>query len=611
MKLIGKSLVVGLAAAAVAIAACSTTPHSSPSGTGTITGQPGPSSDSIGALGMNLTLPGNEHFSKLTYTLTNGTNALTGSYDISKTVTLSFVIGSVPAGMGYSLQLSTTSDDGTVICSFPAQGDPLVSNITVVARTTTVVNVNMQCTTNSDAGNVLVNARPLTCPVWNTIVANPLNITLDGGQNVNDSGTFGTTAVYMGPAPQAASILDGQQLVLVGSAIFPDPTQQLFTWTTTGGTLSSANGTIDPNSNDAGVTDQTIFTCPGSPSPTTTFTVTMTVSDGTQPDGGVCDAKFSTGTVQVTCSNPGICGGAPFATTAGGACTLNGMPAGNDSKGFPFVTGGSTDTGPDGGTVFCCVGACNDTGPIASPFPGGSCAEAGAGFVNNGQGCCVGLQACTATGQANCVYCQGNGTPSDDAGLKGVCSATEALFVNDDIKTGKVTAPGADTNGGSGPTDTCYNCLFAKGCLDDTVLGDHGHECADLNGGNSTANFTAGNGSVGTYANDCTATISCIIADNAVEPDGGTAGCATFNGGIDNCYCGPGGGSPSACGTSTSGQNGSCFTQETNGLSAMPNSGSGVLGQFTNTSFPSGMANQIFVCATGGSASTQCTQCLQ
>ena len=85
-----------------------------------------------------------------------------------------------------------------------------------------------------------------------------------------------------------------------------------------------------------------------------------------------------------------------------------------------------------------------------------------------------------------------------------------------------------------------------------------------------------------------------------------TADCASTNGGVSNCYCGPGGGSPSVCPSNGAATNGICKTAETNGFLATANDAVTILNNYNNLSQPSGQANQIFVAANG-----TCNQCLQ
>ncbi len=311
-------------------------------GAGSTQGTPGPQ----GAVDLKLSIPGGEHVSTVSYSLANPADTIKGTYNVTATTDLSFVIGSVPAGSGYALSLSATSDDGSVTCAFPAPGDALVGNISVLDGTTTDVSVNMQCTVNQgrDAGSLLLTAVESNCPIWNTIVASPENITVDGGSNVNTSGGVGTTAAYPGTANVPAEIVQGQSLVLVGSATAPNPGALTFSWTANGGTVSSASGTIDPNSTDAGTTNQTIFTCPTTG--TGTYTITLTLGDGPLPTGGGCDTAFTTGTVTVTCQAPATCAFGTGCGDGGQICNLAGscVPALFSVLTLNSIDGGVIDT---------------------------------------------------------------------------------------------------------------------------------------------------------------------------------------------------------------------------------------------------------------------------
>ncbi len=551
----------GLMAAATAVA-CLENGHQDTGGSQ----KPGvvnTASDGIGAVGMALTLPGGEHISRLDYTLSNAANTYTGHYDVTNTVTVSLVIPNVASGTGYQLTLSATSDDGKTTCAFPSVGTTNTQNITVVNRTTTTVMVNMQCVVNQglDAGSVLVTATQANCPVWNTIVANPINITLDAGANVNNGGDAGSTAFFPGVTAVPADINDGQQLVLVGGATGPNPGALVFNWTTTGGTLSSALGTLDPNSNDAGSANQTIFTCPPAPAPSADVHRHAPHFGLTAPTPRRVDVSKTTGTVQIKCENPAVCGGLPFASSNGGACLLGGVAAGNDPAGFPYVTTGATD--PAVPTDFCCAGACGDgtVGSLSTPFSAtGTCA---APKVNNGSGCCVPLLPCTAAGQTNCVKCQGNAS--------GICTPTETALVQHDITKGLATAPGND------PAGTCYSCLLGGACIDDTTFGDSGHECED-----SLATF-------GTSAM-CEATISCIFQTACAK----TA--------VAACYCGTAGVATTCQGNPAPGPiNGACDRVIAAGLVFPVTDGTDNTAKLENVAYAAGKADQIFQCALANS----------
>ncbi len=307
-----------LAAAATALGCSGEPPSSSASaasaGTdvdGSTLALPSTPGPEIGAVGLALTFPGGESFSSLSYTLTNGTNTYAGSYSIASASTLSFVIASVAAGDRYSIALTATSDDGKDTCSFPAPGAPLTGDIQVLSRTTTVVDVAMQCLNQPglDAGSVLVRAVESLCPLWNFVAANPVDVAADGGANVADAETAGSNNAFNPAQSVAALIRDGQQALVIGSGTGPDPGSLAFTWSIVN---PDGNGehldTVAANASTAGTTQgtgqnpihQVVFSCPPA-SPPQTYTVQMVVTDGPVPDGGSCDPRFATGTVQITC----------------------------------------------------------------------------------------------------------------------------------------------------------------------------------------------------------------------------------------------------------------------------------------------------------------------
>jgi hypothetical protein len=258
----------------------------------------------VGAVGLLLTTPGGVTLSSVSYTLTNGIDTYAGTYAVSSATTFSFVIGSVPVGSGYSLSLTATSDDGNDICSFPAPGASTVGNIAVSNRATTVVSVSMTCvdTAGLDAGSVLLTAVPSPCPLWNLILGNPAA--------AGDAGVVGTSNAYNPVQSIPAQVPAGQQVTLVGNGTGPDPGALAFTWSIldpdgngehladAGGADASAPGATQLSGTSG--TNQVAFTCPTAAAPAT-YTVQMVVTDGVDPDGGACDPRLATGTLQIVC----------------------------------------------------------------------------------------------------------------------------------------------------------------------------------------------------------------------------------------------------------------------------------------------------------------------
>jgi hypothetical protein len=191
-------------------------------------------------------------------------------------------------------------------------------------------------------------------------------------------------------------------------------------------------------------------------------------------------------------------------------------------------------------------------------------AETGAGTEAGGA-----VVPCTVTGQANCVECSGS--------TGGVCTPTEAIFVQYDISQGIATPSGGDGAG-------CYSCLVSGSCLDDPRHHVAGRECGDLPG-----DFDAGAGAGQLQSSLCLAAVQCIAQTSCDQ--------ANLNDGISYCYCGAGGGSPTNCETHGASANGACFTPETLGFRYAPTDGTDIVSNFNDTSQPSGLANQIFTCA--------------
>ncbi len=526
MKLIGKAIALGFAVATASVVACSTGPHQS---TGSNV-PPATTDDGTGSVGLQYTLPGGEHLSTVTYTLSNGVNSYNGTINVAGSSSISFVVGGVASGGGYSITLSAISDDGTVTCTGSA------GPFSVADRATTTVNVALICTNNTatDAGSVLVNTTTSNCPIWNTIVANP--------------------SLALTTAP-------GNTATLSAAAQAPNPGAITFTWTVVSGTGTISNNVTAVQAGDAGATDTATFTCPATGE---VDTIQLVVSDGPVPDGGACPTADTTGSVQVTCGtapclNPTVGTGVEAnPNTATGTC-----PAGSVNSG----------TLKDANGNFCCsLPACQGVGTGVEATPDTAAGTCPAGSTNTlkdpaGNFCCAPIQPCTAAGQTGCVQCQGNSN--------GVCSATEALLVAQDVKKGLATAAGPD------PASSCYSCLLNGGCLDDTTFMDTGHECGDLPAAQQSA---------------CSGVISCILGSS----------CASAA--VSTCYCGTAPVGGSCQGNPAAGPiNGACDTQIAAGLGFPVTDGTDNTKNLTDTTRPAGMADQIFQCA----HSNNCAACLQ
>jgi len=495
----------------------------------------------VGAIGGNLTIGNGVTVASLQWTITSttaGGPTYTGNIQITNDAGISatavqFVAGGIQAGT-YTVTISGSDSNGD-----PCTGTSGV--VTVTAGTTTEIALLVTCTAPTDAA--------LAADVTTGSIGVEAGVTLVGQSPYQCPGI---SSFSISPA----SILPPQTAALASVSTSFSGGTETFLWT------SSNTGATITNATSANAT----FACG---SATGNVTVTLTVNlDGVSASGGdaglVCPgtaAYFEVLSATVNCEVGGQlqC----FAPTPNECVSDAGADAG------AFCTNFNTDNNN--------CGSCGHVCPAATPTcSGGTCTAPLA-------------TACTsAPCAAGTVECQGN--------TNGACTATEAIFVNQDISVNKITAASA-TPAIADIAAGCYTCLLGAGCLDDNEFGDTGHECGIGPGGTTSdlpATFTNGSGTSVPPTSTCLATAQCVI----------NQGCGTAaNGGLTNCYCGSEGGGPSACSTATA-VNGACETQELAGFSHSDNSDI-VNKDFTNTLEPSGMANEIFSCG-----KTTCSQCL-
>lgn len=194
------------------------------------------------------------------------------------------------------------------------------------------------------------------------------------------------------------------------------------------------------------------------------------------------------------------------------------------------------------------------------------------------------LAPCTTAGQTNCVQCAGNNKTTGPL-ANGLCTATEALFVQHDIAKGVATAAGND------PSGSCYDCLFQNTCLDDTRFADTGHDCAD------SATITTGT------AAQCMAVLTCVLGSSTASTPtcaGGAAPAAV------NCYCGTAPEGTTCQGNPASAVNGTCDAQIAAGLGFATQDGTDVTSHFTDGDKAAGVADQIINCAVNSGCTAAC-----
>jgi hypothetical protein len=227
-----------IALAGVTLAACS---NAGSKGAG------GEADADLGSARMTLQLGAGETLDSVAYTITGpGGYAKTGTADVSHSTTVSFVVGAIPAGTGYSISVTGTSVAGDISCAGSASFD-------VMAHATTAVALHLACHQATRLGSVSVNGSINVCPVLDGITALP-------GE-----------AIVGFPIALSAAAHDSDA----------GPSPLSYHWTVSSGTLD-----------DPGLASPT-FTClfPGP------VTITAAVSDG-DPAASCADSA----SVQVTCS---------------------------------------------------------------------------------------------------------------------------------------------------------------------------------------------------------------------------------------------------------------------------------------------------------------------
>jgi hypothetical protein len=191
--------------------------------------------EAVGTVGLDLQAAPGFVLNTVSYTITGPSGfTKTGTIDVSNSTKLTALIGSLPAGKGFSITLSGNAVSGVGSCSGSASFD-------IVARQTTQVAIKFTCHETARTGSVLINGRLNLCPVIDGVSASPAEVT------VGNSITLGVSAHDGDAGPKPLS----------------------FSWKASSGSLSS-DSVANP-----------IFTCktPG------TVKLSVAVSDGDSAAG--------------------------------------------------------------------------------------------------------------------------------------------------------------------------------------------------------------------------------------------------------------------------------------------------------------------------------------
>jgi streptogramin lyase len=280
--------------------------------------------ESTGTVGMQVTLPDGSHIGTVSYTISGGPTSKSGTFDVSKSNTVSAIIGGLAAGSGYMISLSATSSAG-----YPCAGT--AGPFTVKANATIPATVVLTCHAPRRNGSISINGVVDVCPGIDSIDA----------------------------APSSAAV--GNDIGLTASAS-PDQTAQgfplVYTWT---GVTSATGGAATLHCSSAGsfpVTvsvsngDSACITNPPDPAMSATVTVTCDVASGGDA-GALPDSGGSDATAPLDTGTPTSDGSVPdsSADAAVGDATTDAPVGDAGSGGSPGDASASADARPSGSMV--------------------------------------------------------------------------------------------------------------------------------------------------------------------------------------------------------------------------------------------------------------------
>jgi hypothetical protein len=355
---------------------------------------------SVGSAELNLTLPDNTTIDTVTYTVTQaGAPYSTGSIPVTNSSTLTFQVGNLPAGAGYTMSLSATTSGAQTCSAGPTPFSIMPSNATLIMMT-------LRCgggTAASNKGNVRVDV---------DVVTGSTCAEVDGLTVIPRSVNVGSSMSLTGFATVATGVTYG--------------------WTVdAGGTFSPANAAM------------TSFTCtaPGM------HNVTLSVSSG-----GTC--ATSTEDVPVICTGAGAAGTGAAGTGVAGTGVAGTGVAGTGVAGTGAAGTGVAGTGVAGtgvaGTGVAGTGVAG-TGVAGTGVAGTGVAgtgAAGTGAAGTGST----SMACTTCEAAQPVCLQRQMDCDNIAGaIGGVAKSAICHQVIDCVRTSKCAS--------AGDTDSPSDCL--------------------------------------------------------------------------------------------------------------------------------------------------------
>ncbi len=176
----GISLLAALTASATTLGACgeaATTQDSSDS-----------EASKVGSVGMAITLPDDSVVSSVTYTITGPAGySRTGAVPVGDSTLLTFRIGGIPVGNGYSIALSaSTSFSNSCMGS---------ASFNVLNNATTRVSVLLVCGATDNVGDLIVDGEFQSCPIVTAAGAIPAEVRVGGTLALSSVISHGDTPV--------------------------------------------------------------------------------------------------------------------------------------------------------------------------------------------------------------------------------------------------------------------------------------------------------------------------------------------------------------------------------------------------------------------------------
>ena len=139
-------------------------------------GPPRTSSDDVGTISAAVQLSPGTTLDTVSYAIGGpGGFARSGNVDVSRSTTISFTVGGIPAGQGYNITISGTASDNATTCSGSAMFD-------ITTRMTTALMIKIQCREPARTGSVQINGTVNVCPVVDGIGASPGEVMVAGSR---------------------------------------------------------------------------------------------------------------------------------------------------------------------------------------------------------------------------------------------------------------------------------------------------------------------------------------------------------------------------------------------------------------------------------------------